>query len=135
MTLIADGLFKDITLFQPPVGDVTVEGSAGEEISPAPAGSRWTPSGWKSRPPRIPLTLFTEVGRDMSRWPTAAHFVSWAGLCPDNDISGGRILWSGVRQTKHRVGQLFRLAAYGLHNEQGQWETISAAIANAPTIA
>lgn len=65
------------------------------------------------------LTLFTEVGRDMSRWPTAAHFVSWAGLCPDNDISGGRILWSGVRQTKHRVGQLFRLAAYGLHNEQG----------------
>ncbi|MEO7650311.1 MAG: transposase [Bryobacteraceae bacterium] len=34
--------------------------------------------------------LFSEVGRDMSRWPTAAHFVSWLGLCPDNDISGGR---------------------------------------------
>ena len=33
--------------------------------------------------------LFSEVGRDMSRWPTAAHFVSWLGLCPDNDISGG----------------------------------------------
>lgn len=26
--------------------------------------------------------LFSEVGRDMSRWPTAAHFVSWLGLCP-----------------------------------------------------
>ncbi|MGB6940819.1 MAG: IS110 family transposase [Bryobacteraceae bacterium] len=24
--------------------------------------------------------LFSEVGRDMSRWPTAAHFVSWLGL-------------------------------------------------------
>jgi hypothetical protein len=38
------------------------------------------------------LTLFSEVGRDMSRWPTAGHFVSWLGLCPDNDISGGRVL-------------------------------------------
>ena len=35
--------------------------------------------------------LFSEVGRDMSRWPTAAHFVSWLGLCPDNDISGGKV--------------------------------------------
>ena len=39
--------------------------------------------------------LFSEVGRDMSRWPMAAHFVSWLGLCPDNDISGGRVLWRG----------------------------------------
>src|SRR5450631_2395641 len=39
------------------------------------------------------LMLFSEVGRDMSRWPTAAHFVSWLALCPDNDISGGRVLW------------------------------------------
>jgi len=38
------------------------------------------------------LTLFSEIGRDMSRWPTAAHFASWLGLCPDNDISGGRVL-------------------------------------------
>ncbi|HEY6271571.1 MAG TPA: transposase, partial [Terriglobales bacterium] len=38
----------------------------------------------------IVLTLFGEVGRDMSRWPTAGHFLSWLSLCPDNDISGGR---------------------------------------------
>ena len=41
------------------------------------------------------LMLFSEVGWDMSRWPTAAHFVSWLALCPDNDISGGRVLWRG----------------------------------------
>ena len=41
--------------------------------------------------------LFSEVGRDMSRWPSAAHFVSWLGLCPDNDISGGKVLWRGAR--------------------------------------
>ena len=53
--------------------------------------------------------LFSEVGRDMSRWPTAAHFVSWLGLCPDNDISGGKVLWLGARRTKNRAGTLFRL--------------------------
>jgi len=46
------------------------------------------------------LALFSEVGRDMSRWPTAAHFVSWLALCPDNDISGGKVLWRGARRSK-----------------------------------
>jgi transposase len=62
------------------------------------------------------LSLFTEVGRDLSRWPTAAHFASWLSLCPDNDISGGRVLWKGARLVKNRAGQMFRLAAYTLHN-------------------
>jgi transposase len=62
--------------------------------------------------------LFSEVGRDMSRWPTAAHFVSWLGLCPDNDISGGKVLWRGTRRTKNRAGTLFRLAAHSLHHDQ-----------------
>lgn len=59
--------------------------------------------------------LFSEVGRDLSKWPTAAHFVSWLALCPDNDISGGRVLWKGVRRVTNRAGQLFRLAAHALH--------------------
>lgn len=63
--------------------------------------------------------LFSEVGRDMSRWPTAAHFVSWLGLCPDNDISGGKVLWRGARRTKNRAGTLFRLAASSLHRDAG----------------
>jgi transposase len=62
------------------------------------------------------LPLFSEVGRDMSRWPTAAHFVSWLALCPDNDISGGKLLWRGMRVVKNRTGHLFRLAAYSLHH-------------------
>jgi transposase len=62
--------------------------------------------------------LFSEVGRDMSRWPTAAHFVSWLGLCPDNDISGGKVLWRGARRTKNRAGTLFRMAASSLYREQ-----------------
>ena len=64
------------------------------------------------------LTLFSELGRDMSRWPTAGQFVGWLALCPDNDISGGRILWRGRRKAQNRAGQLFRMAAYTLHHEQ-----------------
>lgn len=60
--------------------------------------------------------LCSEVGRNMSRWPTAAHFVSWLGLCPDNDISGGKVLWRGTRRTKNRAGTMFRLAAHSLHH-------------------
>ena len=52
----------------------------------------------------------------MSRWPTAAHFVSWSGLCPDNDISGGKVLWP----SQNRTGQIFGLAAYGLHHDLTQ---------------
>ena len=62
------------------------------------------------------LPLFSEVGRDMSKWPTAGHFVSWLALCPDNDISGGKLLWRGVRTVKNRAGHLFRLAAFSLHH-------------------
>jgi transposase len=64
------------------------------------------------------LTLFSEVGRDMSRWPTAGQFVSWLALCPDNDISGGRVLWRGMRRVHNRAGDLFRMAAYSLHHDQ-----------------
>lgn len=64
------------------------------------------------------LPLFGEVGRDLTKWPTAAHFASWLALCPDNDISGGRVLWKGVRKVDNRAGQFFRLAAYSLHRNQ-----------------
>ncbi len=37
----------------------------------------------------------SEVGLDMSRWKTEAHFASWLGLCPDNRISGDKVLGKG----------------------------------------
>ena len=33
-------------------------------------------------------TLISEIGLDMSKWPTVKHFTSWLGLAPHNDISG-----------------------------------------------
>jgi transposase len=37
-------------------------------------------------------------------------------LSGHNDISGGKLLWRGVRTVKNRAGHLFRLAAFSLHH-------------------
>jgi len=34
--------------------------------------------------------IISEIGTDMSRFPTAGHLISWAGLCPKNDESAGK---------------------------------------------
>ena len=34
--------------------------------------------------------IVSEIGIDMSRFPTAGHLISWAGLCPRNDESAGK---------------------------------------------
>jgi len=68
----------------------------------------------------IALVLYSELGNDMSRWPSASQFASWTALCPDNDKSGGQVLWRGVRTVKNRAGQLFRQAANSLHHSQNE---------------
>jgi transposase len=34
--------------------------------------------------------IIAEIGVDMSRFETAGHLISWAGLCPRNDESAGK---------------------------------------------
>jgi transposase len=62
--------------------------------------------------------LLTEVGPDLSRFPTAAAFCSWLRLCPNPKISGGQILSSTTRPTKNRLALALRMAAQGLHRSQ-----------------
>ena len=63
-------------------------------------------------------TVLMEVGPDLSRFPNAAAFASWLGLCPDNRISGGRILSVATRKVKSRLATSLRLAAQSLHRSQ-----------------
>jgi transposase len=56
-------------------------------------------------------TLISEVGLDMSRWKTESHFASWLGLCPDNRISGDKVLSRGTRRVINRAATALRIAA------------------------
>ena len=82
------------------------------------------------------LPLFSEVGRDLSRWPAAGHFVCWLALCPDNGITGGRVQFRGLRPANNRAGQIFRMAAYSLphsHTPMGGYFRRLKAKHDAPT--
>jgi transposase len=68
-----------------------------------------------------PLTVqvvLSEVGPDLSRWPSEKHFASWLGLCPDHRISGGKVLARSTRPVVSRARNALRLAAYGLERSQ-----------------
>jgi transposase len=38
----------------------------------------------------VAVAIVSEIGVDMSRFPTVGHLISWAGLCPRNDESAGK---------------------------------------------
>jgi transposase len=59
-------------------------------------------------------TIITECGPDLSAFETEGNFASWLGLCPNNKITGGRIISSATRKVKNRAGQAFRIAAQSL---------------------
>ena len=66
----------------------------------------------------VAQTVVSEVGVDMTRWASEAHFASWLGLCPDNRISGDRVLRKGTRHVVNRAATALRLAATTLLRSQ-----------------
>ena len=66
----------------------------------------------------VAQTLVSEVGLDMSPWKTEAHFASWLGLCPDNRISGDKVLSRGTRHVVNRAATALRIAATTLLRSQ-----------------
>jgi hypothetical protein len=63
-------------------------------------------------------SLLAEVGPDLSKFRSAAAFASWLGLCPDNRISGGKILSVRTRRVQNRAALALRIAAHTLHHNQ-----------------
>jgi transposase len=68
--------------------------------------------------PTAALTFLTEVGADLSAFPSEKNFCSWLGLCPDNRISGGKVLSSRTRRVVNRLADVLRMAATTLKNSQ-----------------
>lgn len=66
----------------------------------------------------IAQTLFGEIGPDFTQFRSASAFASWMGLCPDNDISGGKVLWTGTRKVNCRAATALRIAAQSLHHSK-----------------
>jgi transposase len=66
----------------------------------------------------IAQVLFGEIGPDFTKFRSASAFASWMGLCPDNDISGGKVLWVGTRKVKCRAATSLRMAAQSLHHSK-----------------
>jgi transposase len=62
--------------------------------------------------------VISEIGLDMSRWRSEKHFASWLGLCPDNRISGGKVLSSHTRHVLNPVADALRMAATTLQNSK-----------------
>jgi transposase len=54
------------------------------------------------------MAIIAETGLDMTRFPTAAHLVSWAGLCPVAKNSGSR-----TRNGKKKKGNAYLRAVLG----------------------
>jgi len=65
-------------------------------------------------------TLWSELGGDLSAFPTGNHFTSWLGVCPDNRISGGKILAARTKPTTNRITLALRMAAQALHHAKNE---------------
>jgi len=62
------------------------------------------------------LKVISEIGLDMTRWPTSKHFAAWLGLCPGNKVSGGKRYRIRSKPSANRAATALRLAAQGVAN-------------------
>ncbi len=64
---------------------------------------------------RTAEVIIAEIGTDMSRFPTAGHLASWAGLCPGNDQSAGKRRSGHTRKGSKWLGIALTEAALAEH--------------------
>jgi transposase len=89
--------------------------------------------------------ILAEIGRDMSRFPTAGHLVAWAGLCPGQNESAGRQKSSRLRKgapwlktmlvqcawaAKRKKDSYYQAQFYRLQSRRGPQKAICAVAAS-----
>ncbi len=62
--------------------------------------------------------MIGEVGTDFSKFENSAAFSSWIALCPDNNVTGGKVVKRGKRQVKNRLAAALRMAAQSLAHDK-----------------
>ncbi|MCO5164777.1 MAG: IS110 family transposase [Planctomycetes bacterium] len=110
----------EMPLFAPSAGPTEAPTPATPEpIAPAAAPLQLPPLSFKEAIelldtiPGVSATLaqdiVAEIGTDMSRFPTPGHLASWAGLCPGNNASAGK-----VKSSKCKKGDGWLKRALGI---------------------
>jgi len=94
--------------------------------------------------------ILSEIGADMSRFPTAGHLVSWVGLCPGHNESAGKRKPSRLRKgapwlktmlvqsawaAKRKKGSYYRAQFFRLQSKRGPQKAICAVAASILTAA
>jgi transposase len=69
----------------------------------------------------IAAAIVSELGVDMTRFPTAGHLVSWAGLCPRSDESAGKRRSTRVRKGAPWLKTLLVQAAWCATRARGTY--------------
>ena len=64
------------------------------------------------------LKVISEIGTDITRWPTAKHFASWLCLCPGNHKTGGHQKSGKTRRSANRAAAALRIAAQSLERSK-----------------
>ena len=91
------------------------------------------------------VTIISEIGRNMSRFPTAGHLIAWAGLCPGQNESAGKRKRSRLRKgapwlktmlvqcawaAKRKKDSYYRAQFYRLQARRGPQKAICAVAAS-----
>src|SRR5260370_2388991 len=63
-------------------------------------------------------TIFTEIGPDFSKFDCGGAFTSWLRVCPDNRVSGGKVLSAKTHKVSDRATTALHTSARSLHHSQ-----------------
>ena len=66
-------------------------------------------------------TILSVIGTDMSRFPTASHLASWAGVCPGNNESAGKRRSGKTRRGNSLLRTALVLCAQGASRTKGSF--------------
>lgn len=64
----------------------------------------------------VVLTIMSEIGFDLSAFPTVKHFTSWLSVSPNPKITGGKVKSSHTPKRKNRVSEALQNAANVIGN-------------------
>jgi transposase len=67
------------------------------------------------------MTIVAEIGRNMSRFPSAGHLVAWAGLCPGQNESAGKHKSTRLRKGAPWLKTLLVQCAWAAKRKKGSY--------------